>query len=98
FVYTENDTYVIRFFTPLTEVDICGHATLSAAHIMYTTGLVADHIPIEFRSKAGPLSVQKQNDWYTLNFPIYKSKSAEDLLGFIRDTCIEAVELYKSSN
>lgn len=97
FVYPENGGYVIRFFTPTIEVPICGHATLSAAHIMYETGLVAADTAIDFTSKSGLLSVRKEGEWYTLNFPSYGVTQIEDD-GLGAHTSIIAQELYKSSN
>lgn len=97
FVYRHDNSYMIRFFTPTNEVPICGHATLSAAHIMYETGLIAADATIDFTSQSGPLSVHKENSWYTLDFPSYDvQKIADD--DFQEHTNIVAQELYKSSN
>lgn len=60
--------YEIRWFTPTSEIDLCGHATLAAAHIIYTE-LKYNDSTIVFESKSGLLEVSKNNDWYTLNFP-----------------------------
>lgn len=61
--------YVIRWFTPVTEVDLCGHATLAAAHILFTEGYVSE-TTIQFQSKSGPLSVSRQaENRLCLDFP-----------------------------
>lgn len=60
--------FEIRWFTPTNEIDLCGHATLAAAHIIYSE-LDYEREIIEFNSKSGKLTVEKKNDWYTLNFP-----------------------------
>ena len=60
--------FEIRWFTPNSEIDLCGHATLAAAHIIFTE-LNYFKNNIEFTSKSGVLKVEKNNDWYTLNFP-----------------------------
>lgn len=60
--------FEIRWFTPTNEIDLCGHATLAAAHIIYSE-LDYEREIIEFNSKSGKLTVKKKNDWYTLNFP-----------------------------
>jgi predicted PhzF superfamily epimerase YddE/YHI9 len=62
------DAYHIRWFTPVTEVDLCGHATLASGYI------VLDHIDpsrdkVIFDSRSGPLSVVRQGDLLTLDFP-----------------------------
>lgn len=67
--FVENDAqFEIRWFTPSCEIDLCGHATLAAAHIIYSELNYKREI-IEFNSKSGKLTVEKKNDWYTLNFP-----------------------------
>ncbi|HTF80651.1 MAG TPA: PhzF family phenazine biosynthesis isomerase, partial [Cytophagales bacterium] len=90
FVFNEASGYAIRFFTPTQEVPICGHATLSAAHIMYELGLVPLHQKISFSSKSGILSVQKQDHWYVLDFPKYESVQEGDHAAFSQDTGIES--------
>ncbi|XP_057722688.1 uncharacterized protein LOC130936612 isoform X2 [Arachis stenosperma] len=50
--------FTIRFFTPLTEVDLCGHATLAASHAVFSSGLVDSDV-IEFETLAGVLTVKK---------------------------------------
>jgi PhzF family phenazine biosynthesis protein len=59
----------IRWFTPTVEVDLCGHATLAAAFVLFNH---EDHTSdfINFHShRSGPLSVRKDGDFLTLNFP-----------------------------
>ena len=68
-------TFDIRWFTPSCEIDLCGHATLAAAHIIFSE-LNYPHKTIEFNSKSGKLLVEKNKDWYTLNFP---SESIEEI-------------------
>ncbi|MBM3196230.1 MAG: PhzF family phenazine biosynthesis protein [Chlamydiae bacterium] len=59
----------IRWFTPNSEVNLCGHATLSAAHILWQEGLIEDS-KIIFQSRSGPLTVTKNENGYTLDFPL----------------------------
>ncbi len=67
--FVKNDTqFEIRWFTPSCEIDLCGHATLAAAYIIFTE-LNYEREIIEFNSKSGKLTVEKKEDWYTLNFP-----------------------------
>jgi PhzF family phenazine biosynthesis protein len=67
FVKNESQ-FEIRWFTPNWEIDLCGHATLAAAHIIYSE-LNYKEKNINFSSKSGVLTVEKKEDWYTLNFP-----------------------------
>ncbi len=69
YVRDENG-YRIRWFTPVTEVDLCGHATLAAAHVAFGQDGY-DAREISFDSKSGLLTVTKEEDgWLTLNFPV----------------------------
>lgn len=69
FYVKEGDRYALRWFTPAVEVDLCGHATLAAAFVIFNfENHLKDHI--EFYSpRSGKLSVMKNDDLYTLNFP-----------------------------
>ena len=58
----------IRWFTPTLEVDLCGHATLATAHVIFSIENYAES-EISFESKSGPLKVTRQDDWLTLDFP-----------------------------
>ncbi|TRX57570.1 PhzF family phenazine biosynthesis protein [Fulvivirga sp. M361] len=63
------DHYELRWFTPLVEVDLCGHATLASAHVLYHhLGYEADEIVFQTKN-AGPLKVFRQGDQLTLDFP-----------------------------
>jgi len=62
------DGYHIRWFTPTTEVDLCGHATLACAHVIFEIlGFQASEIV--FHSKSGKLKVRKRNGLIELDFP-----------------------------
>lgn len=67
FVPTENGFH-IRWFTPKAEVDLCGHATLASAHVIFNH-LSYPENEIKFQSKSGILTVKKEGDLLVLNFP-----------------------------
>ena len=69
YLVKENNDYHIRWFTPGTEVKLCGHATLASAHILFTVlGHTGD--TITFHSKSGPLQVTRMdNGKLMLDFP-----------------------------
>ncbi|HXP50132.1 MAG TPA: PhzF family phenazine biosynthesis protein [Bacteroidia bacterium] len=69
FYIKEGDNYLIRWFTPAPlEVDLCGHATLAAAHVLFNfEGHKGDEI--SFNSRSGLLKVKKSGDSLTLDFP-----------------------------
>jgi PhzF family phenazine biosynthesis protein len=71
FVVPGNNEFQIRFFTPEKEMPLCGHATLSSAHIMFETGVVGRDETILFNSKAGKLYVRFSDSWVIMDFPAY---------------------------
>lgn len=68
FVHESDDSYSIRWFTPKTEVDICGHATLASAHVLFEQ-MGFDGKKVVFQSKSGELTVEKKDNIYWMNFP-----------------------------
>lgn len=69
FYIKKDNHFEIRWFTPGLEIDLCGHATLATAHILFTEfGYQSDIINFA-TVKAGNLTVQKSGSTYTLNFP-----------------------------
>lgn len=64
----EGDAFNIRWFTPAAEVDLCGHATLATAWVLFNElGFAGDSI--RFLSRSGELRVARDDDWLTLDFP-----------------------------
>jgi PhzF family phenazine biosynthesis protein len=62
-------TYRLRWFTPTHEVDLCGHATLASAHVLWTEGFLAPDAPAQFDTASGPLSATREAAWITMDFP-----------------------------
>lgn len=63
-------TYQLRWFTPAVEVDLCGHATLATAHILWQTGCLPAEAEACFETRSGRLSATRGPDgWITLDFP-----------------------------
>lgn len=69
FVYRRSDGWGLRWFTPTVEVNLCGHATLAAAHILTERGGGSTADPIVFHTRSGRLSVDVNADGYRLDFP-----------------------------
>ncbi len=68
FFVPENGSRRLRWFTPGCEVDLCGHATLATAHILFSELNVPEE-DLVFETKSGKLSVRKQGDKLVLDFP-----------------------------
>lgn len=62
-------TYRLRWFTPSAEVDLCGHATLASAHVLWSEGLLARDAEARFETKSGPLRARHEEGWITMDFP-----------------------------
>lgn len=83
FFIPKGNDFELRWFTPESEVDLCGHATLASAHVIFTQ-LNYESSIIHFHTlKAGTLTVSKDNDLYTLNFPSRPPKACEAPEGLI---------------
>lgn len=68
FFVREGGDYAIRWFTPAVEVDLCGHATLASAEVVFTT-LEPERHSVRFNSRSGPLDVTHEGDLLVLDFP-----------------------------
>lgn len=76
FFVEEGNGYRLRWFTPSVEVDLCGHATLAAAHILFEElGYGEDEII--FKTKSGLLTVKKEGQRLSMNFPADDMPQAE---------------------
>jgi len=60
--------YHLRWFTPASEVDLCGHATLASAYVLFTY-LDPSMTKVVFQSRSGLLAVSKQGDLLSMDFP-----------------------------
>jgi PhzF family phenazine biosynthesis protein len=76
FLWPEGDGFRLRWFTPTVEVDLCGHATIASAHILWETGRVERGTQVRFQSRSGLLTAEREGDWIELNFP---AKPAEQV-------------------
>lgn len=96
FVFPGNDCYKIRFYTPEVEVELCGHATLSASHILYETGIANPDEKIRFSSKAGELRIRKNKDWIIMDFPVCNPEKMRITPDFEKLTGSAPLELYRA--
>jgi len=68
FFVREGDGFRLRWFTPVVEVDLCGHATLASAHLLFTT-LAYPRPNIDFMTRSGTLTVTRRGDLLAMEFP-----------------------------
>lgn len=76
FFVKEGDGYRLRWFTPTTEVDLCGHATLATAHVLFNE-LGYEEPVIVFKTKSGVLTVFKEETLLCMNFPAVRMPKVE---------------------
>ncbi|MBQ2678259.1 MAG: PhzF family phenazine biosynthesis protein [Firmicutes bacterium] len=69
FIVKEEEVYHLRWFTPGTEVDLCGHATLASAYVILEHYEKTDRV--EFITRSGRLTVARQDGLYEMDFPVY---------------------------
>ncbi len=68
FFIQNGDNYDLRWFTPRYEVDLCGHATLASAFVIFTA-LEPTRNSVQFNTRSGPLWVKRNGDLLTMDFP-----------------------------
>jgi PhzF family phenazine biosynthesis protein len=73
--------YDLRWFTPAHEVDLCGHATLASAHVLWETGQLAASATARFHTRSGLLTARRQGEWIELDFPATPDNPAEPPTG-----------------
>ncbi|HOX77434.1 MAG TPA: PhzF family phenazine biosynthesis protein [Bacteroidales bacterium] len=94
FYIRKEEGYHIRWFTPKVEVNLCGHATLASAHIIFqTTGISDDTIP--FQSRSGLLNVRKEGDLLVLDFPANKPQRTGLPEDFIHSLNITPIQCHR---
>jgi PhzF family phenazine biosynthesis protein len=69
--------YLLRWFSPKTEIDLCGHATLASAHAMRERGVVDGSSPVTFHTRSGPLMASFDGNLIALDFPATPLTPAE---------------------
>lgn len=68
FLVTKDDRFELRWFTPVVEVGLCGHATLASAHVIFTD-LQPARRRVEFLTRSGVLTVEKTPEYLLMDFP-----------------------------
>ncbi|HEX4047396.1 MAG TPA: PhzF family phenazine biosynthesis isomerase, partial [Elusimicrobiota bacterium] len=89
FVELEGAALRLRWFTPAVEVELCGHATLAAAHALWESGRFPADRELRFETKSGPLAARRDGDRIVLDFPSLPVRPAAPppgLLAALSDT------------
>ncbi len=81
FVSLQADGWDLRWFTPKAEVDLCGHATLASAHVLWDEGRLAAGQPARFQTRSGLLTASRRGDLVELDFPASSPETAPEPQG-----------------
>ena len=96
FLHKQSDGYSLRWFTPEVEVDLCGHATLASAHILWETGEAALDKRIRFHTRSGALGASREGDWIVLDFPSLSTEPVDAPAGLVESLGVKPVYVGKS--
>jgi PhzF family phenazine biosynthesis protein len=97
FIYREDDgAYRLRWFTPAVEVELCGHATLATAHVLWEAGYLWETEEARFQTLSGLLTARRDQEWIELNFPVTRVQEAEPAEGLIEALGVRPVYVGRS--
>jgi len=92
FVEPQAAGYGLRWFTPVAEVGLCGHATLASAHVLYETGLAEPSGRVRFDSVSGPLTARREDGLLVLDFPARPAGPAPAPPGLLAALGVDSAE------
>jgi PhzF family phenazine biosynthesis protein len=76
FLHKQAEGYNLRWFTPAVEIELCGHATLASAHILWKLGLLKPGEQAIFHTLSGLLAAKQKGKWIEMNFPAKVAEQA----------------------
>ncbi|KPK83867.1 MAG: hypothetical protein AMJ81_07125 [Phycisphaerae bacterium SM23_33] len=97
FLLAEVEGWRVRWFTPATEVDLCGHATLASAHLLWEAGLLPPAAPARFHTRSGLLTAERRDGWIELNFPASPPEAAEPPPALLEALKVRAVRAARTA-
>jgi len=90
FLVRQLDSFNLRWFTPAAEVDLCGHATLASAHILWETGVLNASETARFYTRSGLLTAKLSGEWIEMDFPSKPEQPAEPPPGLLEALGVRA--------
>jgi PhzF family phenazine biosynthesis protein len=97
FYVLKGDEYELRWFTPKAEIDLCGHATLAAAFVLFEIEKY-DKPELKFQTRSGLLTVSRNGNRFVMNFPLDELKKKEITEEIKSALKINPVEVYHGKN
>src|SRR6516165_11065479 len=77
FLLPRDGDFDLRWLTPAVEVDLCGHATVASAHVLWQDGHLPADRQARFYTRSGKLTADRRGDWIELDFPAKIAVAAE---------------------
>jgi predicted PhzF superfamily epimerase YddE/YHI9 len=96
FLVRQGKGFAIRYFTPMVEVPLCGHATLASAHVLWEEGIVPGEETIALCASGGPLAAGREGEWIRLDFPAIPATEAAIPEGLSEALGAEILGAYQS--
>jgi PhzF family phenazine biosynthesis protein len=96
FLYPEGMGFNLRWFTPAVEVDLCGHATLASAHVLWESGRLAPGEAAIFTTRSGKLTAIQKGSWIEMDFPATESRPVDPPAGLLE--ALQTIPLYVGSS
>jgi len=96
FVRAIEDGFDLRWFTPAAEVDLCGHATLASAHVLWESGRLAADAQARFCTRSGVLTARRDGGWIEMDFPATPAAPADPPTALIEGLGVEITGVYRS--
>jgi PhzF family phenazine biosynthesis protein len=93
---TDGD-FDLRWFTPAVEVDLCGHATLASAHVLWEENHLEPDIQARFHTRSGLLTADRRNGSIVLDFPATPARTTEPPAGLIESLGVRALYVGKNA-
>lgn len=96
FLHRREDGFNLRWFTPDVEVDLCGHATLASAHVLWESGEIGCDEKAVFHTRSGVLTASRKGDWIELDFPATPAEALDAPADLMDALGVEPVYIGKS--
>ena len=96
FLLRQADGFNLRWFTPAVEVDLCGHATLASAHVLWEMGHLKPDEQARFHTRGGLLLAERKGAWIEMDFPATPEQTASAPPGLLEALAVTAVYVGKN--
>ena len=96
FLWPKDDGYELRWFTPVAEVDLCGHATIASAHALWEGGILPRDRQARFHTKSGLVTADARGDWIELDFPATPCLPADPPPGLLEALQVKPLHVGRS--